>query len=95
MRAEAPPWVRSMIATWHQSAIASSIRAVAVFVVALAAGSGWVWGQPPPITMSVGADEALSYPSNLPSLPDEHTTVLAPAPGSSAYRFFASSSLSG
>jgi hypothetical protein len=45
--------------------------------------------------MSVGPDEALSYPSNLPSLPDEHTTVFAPATGSSAYRFFASSSLSG
>jgi len=85
-----------MIAKWQLSAIASSIRTLAVFVVALAAGSGWVWGQqPPPITMFVGPDEALSYPSNLPSLPDEHKTVFAPATGSSTYRFFASSSLSG
>ncbi|HVN34562.1 MAG TPA: hypothetical protein VMU96_04805, partial [Casimicrobiaceae bacterium] len=47
------------------------------------------------ITMSVGPDELLTYPSNLPSLPDEHTTIFPPAPGSSAYRFFASSSLTG
>jgi hypothetical protein len=45
--------------------------------------------------MSVGADEAISYPPNLPSLPDEHTTIFPPAPGSSAYRFFASTSLTG
>jgi len=45
--------------------------------------------------MSVGPDEALNYPTNLPSLPDEHTTVFPPTPGSSAYRFFASSSLTG
>ena len=77
------------------SATASSIRAVAVLVVALAASSGRVWGQTPTITMSVGADEALSYPTNLPSLPDEQTTIFPPAPGSSAYRVFASSSLTG
>jgi hypothetical protein len=77
------------------SAIASSIRTVAVFVVALAVSSGWVWGAQPTITMSVGPDEALNYPSNLPSLPDEHTTIFPPAPGSSAYRFFESSSLTG
>jgi|GEM_PF-2709636 len=77
------------------SAIASSIRSVAMFVVALAVGSGWVWGAQPTITMSVGADEALNYPSNLPSLPDEHTTIFPPAPSSSTYRFFASSSLTG
>jgi hypothetical protein len=45
--------------------------------------------------MSVGADESLAYPANMPSLPDEHTTVFPPAPGSAAYRFFASSSLIG
>jgi hypothetical protein len=77
------------------SAIGSSIRTVAVFVVALAVSSGRVWGAQPTITMSVGPDEALNYPSNLPSLPDEHTTIFPPAPGSSAYRFFASSSLTG
>ena len=77
------------------AAIASSIRTLAVFVVALAVSSGWVWGAQPTTTMSVGPDEALNYPSNLPSLPDEHTTIFPPAPGSSAYRFFASSSLTG
>ena len=76
-------------------AIASSIRTIAVFIVALAVSSGRVWGAQPTITMSVGPDEALNYPSNLPSLPDEHTTIFPPAPGSSAYRFFASSSLTG
>jgi hypothetical protein len=84
---------RSMIARCHLTAIASSIRTVAVFVVALAASAGW--GAQPTITMSVGPDEALNYPSNLPSLPDEHTTIFPPTPGSSAYRFFASSSLTG
>ncbi|HVO88547.1 MAG TPA: hypothetical protein VMV45_08395 [Casimicrobiaceae bacterium] len=49
----------------------------------------------PAITMSVGPDESLVYPSNLPSLPDEHTTIFPPAPGSNTYRFFASSSLTG
>ncbi len=84
-----------MIARCHMTAMASSIRTVAVFVVALSASAGWVWGAQPTITMSVGPDEVLNYPSNLPSLPDEHTTIFPPTPGSSAYRFFASSSLTG
>jgi hypothetical protein len=74
------------------AARAKSIRTVAVFLAALA---GWAWAAQPTITMSVGPDEALSYPSNLPSLPDEHTTIFPPAPGSTAYRSFASSSLTG
>ncbi len=77
------------------AAMARSICTVVVFVVALAVRSGWVWGAQPTITMSVGPDEALSYPSNLPSLPDEHTTIFPPAAGSAAYLFFASSSLTG
>jgi hypothetical protein len=48
-----------------------------------------------PITFSVGPDEALTYPGNLPSLPDEHTTIFPPAAGSNTYLFFASSSLTG
>jgi hypothetical protein len=77
------------------SAVASSIRTVAIVVVALAVNSGWVLGAQPTITLSVGPDEALTYPSNLPSLPDEHTTIYPPASGSSAYRFFVSTSLTG
>jgi hypothetical protein len=49
----------------------------------------------PPITMSVGPDETLTYPSNMPSLPDEHTTILPPAAGSSVYRFYAATKLTG
>src|SRR5450631_3350951 len=95
MQVEVRASVRSMIARRHLTAMVSSIRTVAVFVVALAASAGWVWGAQPTITMSVGPDEALNYPTNLPSLPDEHTTIFPPAPGSAAYRFFASSSLTG
>ncbi len=49
----------------------------------------------PKITFSVWPDEALSYPSNLATLPDEHTTIFPPAPGSHVYRFFAASSITG
>jgi hypothetical protein len=37
----------------------------------------------------VGPDQALVYPSNLPVIPDEHTTILPPAPGSDRYLVFA------
>lgn len=49
-------------------------------------------------------DATLSYPSNLPSLADEHTTIIPPSfgrdffpppPGEDSYLFFASSSLTG
>jgi len=66
-----------------------------MLIAALAIGTGWVRAAQPTITMSVGPDESLSYPSNLPSLPDEHTTIFPPTPGSNSYRFFASSSLTG
>jgi len=73
----------------------SSIRSARALAVALAICTGPVWGAQPAMTISVGPDEGLNYPANLPSLPDEHTTIFPPAPGSSAYRFFASSSLTG
>jgi hypothetical protein len=47
------------------------------------------------ITMSVGPDETLTYPSNVPSLPDEHSTIIPPAAGLSAYLLFGASRLSG
>ena len=33
----------------------------------------------PAITMSLGPLEALTYPSNMQSLPDEHTTIIPPS----------------
>ena len=75
--------------------MARSIATAATFAFSLAISCGWAAAVQPTITMSVGPDEPLNYPSNLPSLPDEHTTIFPPAPGSSAYRFFASSSLTG
>jgi hypothetical protein len=47
------------------------------------------------ITFSVGPDEALTYPTDLVNLPDEHTTVLPPKHHFDPYLFFASSSLKG
>jgi hypothetical protein len=40
------------------------------------------------ITFSVGPDQALTYPSNLTTLPDEHTTFIPPASGSDTYLVF-------
>lgn len=84
-----------MIERRAMSAIASSVRSVGALVAVITMSSAPVWGQAPAITMSVGADEALTYPSNLPSLPDEHTTIFPPAPGSNVYLFYVSSSLTG
>jgi hypothetical protein len=51
---------------------------------------------PPKITsFSVGSDEQLIYPTDLTNLPDEHTSVLPPAPGSNKYLFFSASSILG
>jgi hypothetical protein len=47
------------------------------------------------ITFSVGPDEALSYPTDLVNLPDEHTTILPPKHRFDPYLFFSSSSLKG
>jgi hypothetical protein len=69
-------------------------RLLALACLALAACGGAL-AATPPITIVVGPDEMLTYPSNMPSLPDEHTTIIPPEPGSSAYLFFAASSLTG
>ena len=74
--------------------LARSIRVASASIVMLASAS-IAAGATPAITMSVGPDETLTYPANMPSLPDEHTTIFPPAAGSSAYRFFASTSLTG
>jgi len=51
---------------------------LACISLALLAAHGQAAGATPVITMSVGADETLSYPSSMPSLPDEHTTIFPP-----------------
>ena len=43
---------------------------------------------PPKITFSVGPDQAPVYPKSLTIIPDEHTTIMAPAPSSDAYPVF-------
>ena len=73
--------------------MARSVRRAMIVGLALVAGGACA--AQPTITMSVGPDETLAYPSNLPSLPDEHTTIFPPVPGSRSYRFFASSSVTG
>ena len=45
------------------------------------------------ISISVGPDQALTYPSNMTVLPDEHTTFIPPADGSSTYLVFAASNV--
>ena len=42
----------------------------------------------PKITFSVGSDQPLTYPSDLTTLPDEHTTFIPPASGSDTYLVF-------
>jgi len=56
-----------------------------------------VWAHKPRTitSFSVGPDQALVYPSDLITLPDEHTTFLPPAPGSNTYLVFAASSILG
>ncbi len=74
--------------------IATSARLVPGSLVLLAALLGPA-AAAPHVTFSVGPDEALRYPNNLPSFPDEHTTILPPAPGSTSYLVFAASSFTG
>jgi hypothetical protein len=45
------------------------------------------------ISISVGPDQALVYPSNMTILPDEHTTFVPPSGGSGAYLVFAASNV--
>jgi hypothetical protein len=47
------------------------------------------------ITFLVGSDQALTYPSDLITLPDEHTTFIPPAAGSASYLVFAAGFLAG
>ena len=63
--------------------LARSIRVGSAAIVVLVSAS-LATGATPAITMSVGPDETLTYPANMPSLPDEHTTVFPPAAGSGA-----------
>jgi hypothetical protein len=46
-------------------------------------------------SFSVGPDQALVYPGDLPAVPDEHTTFLPIRPGSSTYLVFAASMRTG
>jgi hypothetical protein len=49
----------------------------------------------PIVSFSVGPDQALVYPGDLPALPDEHTTFLPTRPDSGTYLVFASSMRTG
>ena len=69
-------------------------RPIAIASLAIAA-CGAAMAAAPVITISVGPDETLTYPANMPSLPDEHTTIFPPAAGSNAYLVFAASNLTG
>jgi hypothetical protein len=77
------------------TAMTRAIGVIGMSFVVLVVDAGGARAAQPALTMSVGPDEPLVYPSNLPSLPDEHTTIFPPEPGSNAYRVFASSSLTG
>ena len=46
-------------------------------------------------SFSVGPDQAVSYPSSLTGLPDEHTTFMPPASSVGPYLLFAASDISG
>jgi len=63
--------------------------------IALLAFALPVAGATPIVSMSVGPDETLTYPSNMPSLPDEHSTIFPPAAGSSVYHIYAATKLTG
>jgi hypothetical protein len=58
---------------------------VALLFVSCAAAQG--------ISISVGPDLPLNYPTGMTILPDEHTTFVPPAPGSSTYLIFAASNV--
>jgi hypothetical protein len=66
---------------------------IAVSIVIAMCGS--TFAAVPPISITVGPDEALVYPSDMPSLPDEHTTVFPPVPGSNLYRLYAATRITG
>ena len=47
------------------------------------------------ISFSVGPDKSLTIPKTAVDPPDEHTTILPPAPGSKTYLFFVASRIAG
>src|SRR5215475_15200920 len=71
----------------------SSMRFPALLTICCVSSASLASAAGPPITISFGPDEALTYPANMPSLPDEHTTIFPPVAGSNAYLFYAATSL--
>ena len=60
-------------------------RAIALLMALISAAGAWAQT----ISISVGPDQTLNYPSNMTILPDEHTTFFPPAAGSNSYTVFA------
>jgi hypothetical protein len=70
---------------WILKATPSFLRRLGSLIAFL--GAACAWAQT--ISISVGPDQALTYPSNMNVLPDEHTTFFPPAAGSNTYLVFA------
>jgi hypothetical protein len=70
---------------WILKAPPSFCRRLASLVALF--GAACAWAQT--ISISVGPDQALNYPSDMTILPDEHTTFIPPAAGSNKYLVFA------
>ncbi len=64
-------------------------RRLASLVALLGAATAWAQN----ISISVGPDQALTYPANMTILPDEHTTFFPPAAGSNSYTVFAAANV--
>jgi hypothetical protein len=65
------------------------IRHIFTGIAALAGMLGSLCAGAQGVSISVGPDQALSYPANMNIVPDEHTTIIPPSPGSSTYLIFA------
>src|ERR1022692_2003086 len=74
---------------WILKATPCFFRGLASLIALL--GAAHAWAQT--ISISVGPDQALTYPSNMTVLPDEHTTFTPPAAGSNRYLVFAASNV--
>jgi hypothetical protein len=70
---------------WILSATPRSFGVFALFVAVVGAATA----SAQTISISVGADQPLIYPSSITILPDEHTTFFPPAPGSISYLVYA------
>jgi len=70
---------------WILKATPYFLRRLASLVALLGASTAWAQN----ISISVGPDQALTYPGNMAVLPDEHTTFIPPAAGSNTYLVFA------